>query len=169
MGKSLQVGVTNTQLKDSESISVADTKGDVFGVGSSGSGNIFGKEVGYTVQGNVFNIQVTSALSSKEVKEDLREIISFQTQLPSTVTSKDQNKKDVPAIVENKETQQKISNVLDDVKKIGEKEGTQIQEIKAGDFQISTKDLYVKDALARGNELSIKVNTITLYNGSIRQ
>ena len=41
-------------------VSITDTKGDVYGVGSSGTGNISGKEVGYTVQGNVINFQITA-------------------------------------------------------------------------------------------------------------
>ena len=35
---------------------ISNTKGDVFGVGNTGSGTITGKEIGYTVNGPVINL-----------------------------------------------------------------------------------------------------------------
>jgi hypothetical protein len=37
------------------------------------------------------------------------------------------------------EAKQQISKVLEDINKISKKEGKEIQEIKAGDLQISTR------------------------------
>lgn len=148
----INFGQTGAEHKDTAtSIGIKDTKGDVFGVGSSGSGNIFGKNVGYIVQENV--ILNISSNDSKEVIDNFRKIFSVQTQLPATVAAKGDHEKDVTNLAEFRETQQNISAVLQEVKQIGKKEGTHIQKIQAGDLQISTDDLFVKDALARGTEL----------------
>ena len=146
-----------TEIEDKKtgpSIDIKDTKGDVIGVGSSGSGNISGKVVDYTVNGNVINLNVNNM--SSEVVKNLKEILSVQTQLPAADSTKEDYKKDVTKFEELKDTQQKITNVLDEVKQIEKKEGTQIRKIKAGDLQISTDDLFVKNALAKGTELYYK-------------
>jgi len=141
------------------SIDIKNMGGDVFGVDASGSGNIFGKEVAYTVNRNVINLNVSNL--SNDVAEKLRKILSAQTQLPSIVATREHykkhtTKKNVTKLEHLRETQQRISNVLNDVKKIGKKEGTQIHKIRAGDLQISKNDLLVKDALTRGTELYYK-------------
>ena len=49
-----ECGQNLTQEKtEANGIDITDTKGDVIGVGIKGTGHIIGKEIGYTVQGNV--------------------------------------------------------------------------------------------------------------------
>jgi len=136
--------------KDSHpSIDIKHTGGDVIGTGLTGSGNISGKKVGYTVNGNVINLHVNNM--SSEVMEDLRNILSVQTQLPANDTTKGDYKKDITKLAQLQVTQQGITNVLDDVKKIEKKEGTKIETIKAGDLEISKNDLLLKEYLLKGN------------------
>lgn len=151
MVKSLRIRYKVKKSNNASSITVGGTKRDAFGIGTSGTGNIFGKEVDYTVNGNVINYHGDNL--SNEVVENLKKILSVQTELLTTIAAKEDYKKDVTKLEELKETQKKITNVLDDVKQIEMKEGTHIREIKAGDFQISRDDLFVKDFLTKGNEL----------------
>ena len=60
------------------SIGVTNTKGDVFGAGFTGSGNITGKEVDYTVNGTVINLHITGNVS-KEVLDNLQKIMAVPT------------------------------------------------------------------------------------------
>jgi tetratricopeptide (TPR) repeat protein len=142
--------------RDTQSIGITDTKGDVFGAGVSGSGNIIGKEVGYTVQGNIINLHIDSV--SNEVIEGLRNILTIPTQIEQISTIKNErNTKEI----ENKSyktmvAKQQISQVLEDVKKVEEKEGTQIQEIKAGELQISRNELLLTQYILKGNEYYYK-------------
>ena len=122
-------------MNGGSSIAIRGTNEDVFGIGTSGTGNIIGREIEYTVSGNVINLHVND-LSRGEM-EDLRKIMSVQTQLPPTDDTKDDHKQDVIATTQFNETQQNITNILDEVKKIEKKEEIQIQRITAGDLQIS--------------------------------
>jgi hypothetical protein len=99
------------------SIDIKGSGGDVFGVGSRGSGNIFGKEVGYTVQGNVINLAITGD-TSKVVLDNLQKIMTISTQveqadltegtIPSKVDIKNNRK-----LKESSNTQQQIRNKIE--------------------------------------------------------
>ena len=135
-------------------MSIIDTKGDVFGAGVSGSANIIGKEIGYTVQGNVINLQISGAVSN-EVLQTLQKIMTVPTQVDSTISTGGREYNDKEMKEKQKavaEAKQQISQTLEDVNKISEREGKEIQEIKAGDLQISTKELLLKEIILKGNE-----------------
>ena len=140
--------------RDTQSTSITDTKGDVFGAGVSGTGHIIGKEIGYTVQGNVINLQISGGISN-EVLQTLQKIMTIPTQVDSTISvgGREYNDKEIKekqeAVVEAK---QQTRQVLEDINKISKKEGKEIQEIKAGDLQISTKELLLKEIMLKGNE-----------------
>jgi tetratricopeptide (TPR) repeat protein len=135
-------------------VSITDTGGDVYGTDVSGTGNIIGKEVGYTVQGNVINLQISGRVSN-EVLQSLQKMIAVPTQVESAISgggreySNKEIKEKQEAAVEAK---QQISQVLEDINKIAEKEGKGIQEIKAGDLHVSTKELSLNEIMLKGNE-----------------
>jgi tetratricopeptide (TPR) repeat protein len=135
-------------------VSIHETTGDVIGTGVSGSGHFIGKEIGYTVQGNVINLHISGGVSN-EVLQTLQKMTTVPTQVDSTLSvgGREYNNKEVKekqeAVVE---TKQQISQVLEDVNKISRREGKEIQEIKAGDLHISTKELSVNEINLKGNE-----------------
>ena len=49
-------------------------------------------------------------------------------------------------------TKQQISQILEEVNRIGKEKGTEIEEIKAGEIQISTNELALKEIILKGNE-----------------
>jgi tetratricopeptide (TPR) repeat protein len=132
-------------------IGIQHTEGDVFGAGFRGSGNIIGKEVSYTVQGNVYNI----INSPPEVQEEFRKINTISTQLDiaqyhgAITTEVDKNiekKQEVAA------TRQVAYEFLGEIDRIEKEKGTEIKEIKVGETQISKNELYLKEIILKGNE-----------------
>ena len=67
-------------------VSITDTGRDVIGTDVSGTGHIIGKEIGYTVQGNVINLHISGGLSN-EVLQTLQKMITIPTQLDSTISA----------------------------------------------------------------------------------
>jgi tetratricopeptide (TPR) repeat protein len=134
-----------------DSIYVDDIDGDVIGIGVKGTGNFIGKEIRYTVRGNVINLHVNEI--STQVMDTLKKTMLSETQLPMITDSKDENKKDGVNLTHITQTQETITNVLNDVKKIEKKEGMEIQKIEVGDLKILTKDLLIKNALAKATVL----------------
>jgi tetratricopeptide (TPR) repeat protein len=154
-GTNLQGLSANT--KSATSANISNTSGDVLGTGLTGSGNIIGKEVGYTVQGNVLNIQniQISSNESRDIIDTLQRMMTVPTQVEQasgTITDKLLKAK----LEESETAQQQINTILNDVNSIGKKEGTDIQQIKAGDFQISRNELSLKEIILKGNEYFYK-------------
>jgi tetratricopeptide (TPR) repeat protein len=145
---------------------INETKGDIIGTGFSGSGNIVGKEVAYCIQGNVLNFNISGESSiSKEFIEQLQKMVTVSTQLESPTSSGQSTRQDnLIKLKETSTTKQQITNILDEVNIIEKKEGTSIQEIKAGNLQISRKELSLKDIILKGNEHIYKKE----YSGAIR-
>lgn len=133
------------------STEIHGTQGDVIGTEASGAGNIIGREIGYTVQGNIINLHVNRL--STEAIENLRKMMSFETQLPTMTDSKVETKRDVVNLSEMRQTQERINKVLNDVKVIEKKEGREIHKIEAGDLHLFTKDLLIKNVLAKATML----------------
>jgi tetratricopeptide (TPR) repeat protein len=123
-------------------------------IGSTGKGNIIGKEVGYTLNGNVLDIQLSDNIL-REAVDNLQRIISISSQIEQTSTISNDSifikNKDVK-IQESTSSQQQIENVLNELDKIEEKAQTKIQQIKVGDLQISKPDLSLKEIILKGNE-----------------
>jgi tetratricopeptide (TPR) repeat protein len=137
-------------------INIKDAK-DVIGPGSSGTGNIFGKEVHYTVQGSVINIHIDNP--SSEVLEALRNVISVPINKNLISESNDYTQ-------EVRVATKQINQVLDDVKRLAEKEGTQIEEIKAGGLRVSTSDLWYNKGLVLDKQGNLE-QAITSYDKAI--
>jgi tetratricopeptide (TPR) repeat protein len=152
LGQMVPSGVARDDKNSSNGINA--TKGDIIGTGFSGSGNIVGKEVAYSIQGNVLNFNISGESSiSKEFIEQLQKMVDVPTQLESPTSSGQSTRQDnLIKLKETSTTKEQISNVLDEVNTIEKKEGTSIQEIKAGDLQISRKELSLKDIILKGNE-----------------
>jgi tetratricopeptide (TPR) repeat protein len=80
-------------------------------------------------------------------------MVTVSTQLESPTSSGQSTRQDnFIKLKETSTTKEQISNVLDEVNIIEKKEGTSIQVIKAGDLQISRKELSLKDIILKGNE-----------------
>ena len=151
-------------------VSIDETRGDVIGTGVSGTGHIIGKEVGYTVQGNVINLHISGGVSN-EVLQTLQKMMTVPTQVESTtsVGGKEYNDKEIKEKQEAvAEAQHQTSQVLEDIIKISKKEGKEIQEIKAGDLQISTKSFHQTKLFLKVMSTTIKKNSMMLYLGMIR-
>lgn len=138
-------------ISSTHSVDIQDVQGDVIGGGAGGTGNFIGREIGYAVQGNIINLHVNKL--STEVIENLRKMMSFKTQLPTMADSKEEKKRDAVNLDEIRQTQERITKVLNDVKDIEKKEGREIEKIEVGDYHLLTKDLLVKNALAKATML----------------
>jgi tetratricopeptide (TPR) repeat protein len=160
-GANLQA-VSEDRKSDVVTMGISDTKGDVLGAGLTGSGNIIGKEVGYTVQGNYINLQISTM--SKEVLDGLQKIIAVPTQVDQTLSKDTSTTNQDNVEKESSDAQKQIKNVLEEVSKIEQKTGIEIQGIKAGDLQISKNELSSKEYILKGNEHSYKKE----YNEAIR-
>jgi hypothetical protein len=129
---------------------IKDTKGGVSGVGFSGNRNIIDTELGgYTVQGNVIHLHLNSL--STEV---LEKIMKAPTQLDTfsiyDKSSSNEYNRDIKKAEEITEISRQASQFLDEISRIEEKEGTPIQGIRAGDFQISRTKLSLREILLKG-------------------
>ena len=65
-------------------IGISDVKGDLIGTDVHGSGNFIGKEIHYTVKGNVFHI---TSLSEESIQH-LKKIIEINTMISSESSNK---------------------------------------------------------------------------------
>jgi tetratricopeptide (TPR) repeat protein len=133
-------------VRDTHSIGI-HTKGDVFGIGTSGSGNIIAQEA--NIQGGVINL----INPSKEAVEVLVGIKRAKTQLD--ITSKEDIEDEHKVIEKTQEVmaeKQQVSQVLEEIDKIGKERGVQIQEIRAENIEISRKELLLKEYILKGNE-----------------
>src|SRR5207244_7658023 len=109
------VGATPRDDNKNNSIGIQETKGDILGTGFSGSGNVTGKGVTYTVQGNVLNFNISESIS-KEFIEQLQKMLAVPTQLESQTSSSQSNREDnMIKLEETSDKKQQISNVLDEV------------------------------------------------------
>ena len=153
-------------------VSIHDTTGDIIGTDVTGSGNFIGKEIGYTVQGNVINLHISGGVSN-EVLQTLQKMTTVPTQLDSPISgggreySNKEIKEKQEAVVE---TKQQINQVLEEVNKIAKKEGKEIQEIKAGDLHISTEELSINEIILKGIEHAYKkeyYDAISWYDKAI--
>jgi tetratricopeptide (TPR) repeat protein len=147
-GADLQLASGTTAGADSTNIS--NTQGGVFGTGITGSGTITGKEISYTVQGNVINLQISGDVS-REVLDTLQRIVAVPTQV-------NEEAKHIHRYSGNPEAEksiiahQQIQTILNEVNNIEKNTGTQIQEIKVGNLQISRNELLLKKVILKGNE-----------------
>jgi tetratricopeptide (TPR) repeat protein len=111
---------------NTQSIGVHDTGGDVLGTAISGSGNIIAKDT----KGNIFNFYIQN-LSF----EQLQNIITSSLEISPAQTA--DNTRRLNNVIQ---TKQQAGQMLEEIKKIEEKKGTEIQEIKVGEVHISKND-----------------------------
>ena len=126
---------------DKTSVDISQIHGDVIGVGVTGSDNVIGKNIRYTVnKGNVIQIINPS-------REFLGHLENIQTTLTDISSDKDSdNNKDAKTRQELEIIEKRIDGILEIVKKIDNEKGVQTQELRAGQLQISRVDLLVKRA-----------------------
>jgi hypothetical protein len=139
------------------SIGITDTKGDVLGTDVTGSGNTIAKDI----HGNFIQVQVAGLSYT-----DLQKIIKTPTKVDESydVRTSTEDKNGIKKVQEITTTSQQANKVLDEINRIEEKEGTYIQEIKAGELHISRKELLVKECSLKGNEWYYKKQ----YNEAIK-
>jgi tetratricopeptide (TPR) repeat protein len=155
------------EKEEPNGIDITDTKGDVIGVGITGTGNIIGKNVDYTVQENVIYLNVSGNSSKEIIIDSLQKIINAPTQIEQNSIAKDTvYDKDIKnKIEETNKTQKQITSILQEVDNIEKKEGTQpIEEIRSEEIKISTKWLLLKEHILKGNEYYYKKK----YNNAIQ-
>jgi tetratricopeptide (TPR) repeat protein len=121
-------------------VGIEDVSGDVIGTSVSGIGNFVGKDIHYTVRGNIFNINNPSIDSIEELKKILT--------LPSeTSIDTDSGFKNTSTLHDLRTVEKHIEEILDLLKKTDTKIGTTTKEVKAGEIQISRIDLLLKRAI----------------------
>jgi tetratricopeptide (TPR) repeat protein len=121
-------------------IDISNIEGDVIGTDTSGTGNIVGKDVHYTVTGNVFNINSPSS----EYIQELRRILVVPND-PSVGEISDT--KVASTIHELRTIDKHIEEILDLLRVTDTKRGMATKEIKAGEIAISRVDLLLKRAI----------------------
>jgi tetratricopeptide (TPR) repeat protein len=132
-------------------IDITDTKGDVIGVGITGTGNIIGKEIDYTVKGNVIHLNISGGNISNEIIDSLQKIINMPTQIDQKSLTKDKEY-DNDKLDETNDIQKQITSILQEVDNIEKKEGIKpIEVIKSENLQISMKELLLKVHILKGN------------------
>jgi tetratricopeptide (TPR) repeat protein len=132
---------------------ITDTSGAVIGTGLTGNDNIIGKDIDYTVQGNVINLHFLGDVSN-EVLEKFQKILLTSVQLePISSPNNNIDKENYELTPEEFTTaQNQIHSLLKETQKIENKTGTKIQGIRVGDLQISKNELTWKEIMLKGNE-----------------
>jgi len=150
-GYKLELGEKEVTAK---SFNISNTSGDVLGTGLSGSANLTGKDVGYTLKQNMMNIRVNTL--SNDVMESLQKMTTIPTQVvpeSSAQITNQQDKKYIDKQIENfSETQKQIQSLLEEVDNIEKASGEKIEEVNAGNLRISKDDLLLKEIILKGNE-----------------
>src|SRR4249920_703085 len=123
-----------------DNIEIKNVGGDVIGAGISGTGNFVGREIHYTVRGNVFNIDNPSGEALLELKKVLAQ------KLPRPVDN-DVTTENTKTLNELKNLQERMDEILKLVKSTDDKIGTRTEEIQVADYRISRVDLLVKKAI----------------------
>ena len=77
--------LTQQRSEYDKKVSIHDTRGDVIGTDVSGTGHFIGKELAYTVQGNVINLHISGGVSN-EVLQTLQKLTTVQTQLDTNIS-----------------------------------------------------------------------------------
>ena len=133
------------------STNISETSGDVIGSAISGTGNIIGKEVAYTVSGNVIHLHVEN-ISARELKN----IISRPVQLESKSDVGRQQQHYINTELNAKANEAKVTRemteqVLKDIDQIGAEKGVHIEQIKVEELKVSRTELQLKDIISEGN------------------
>ena len=123
-------------------IDFKDMNGDVIGTGISGTANLVGKDIQYTVTGNVFNISP----SNEPTKELLRRILVVPTEAS---VGKDSGIERANTLQDLRTIEKHIEEILNLLQIADVKIGTTTKEVKAGEIQISR-------ALEQKHELEMK-------------
>jgi tetratricopeptide (TPR) repeat protein len=147
-------------MNTSDSIGIDNTHGDVIGGKVEGIGNIAGKEVSVTIQGNVYNL-------GSELKEHIKEILTSSVRVPK---SEDTHIENAKRIHQAKTAQQNIQQIIRLVKEVEKEAGEKPEEIKAGEYNISANYLMVKNSVLEGNKCYFKreyMNAIARYDEAI--
>ena len=135
---------------------ISGISGDVIGSTTSGIGNIIGKEVTYSVSGNVIHLHVES-ISAQELKDILSRPVQLETkadlgQQPRNIIAElDDTKAN-----EAKVTKEVAEQVLKDIDQIGGEKGVHIEQIRVEELQVSRSQLQLKDITFEGNEYHYK-------------
>jgi tetratricopeptide (TPR) repeat protein len=126
---------------------------------TSGMGNIIGKEVAYSVSGNVINLQVNSI--SAEILQELKDVLSRPVQVetkgdlgqqPHNINTEFNDAKANEARV----TKDTAEQVIKDIDQISREKGVHIEQIKVEELQVSRSELQLKDVIYEGNEYYYK-------------
>jgi tetratricopeptide (TPR) repeat protein len=134
-------------------INIKNVRGDVIGAGVSGTGNFVGKEIHYTVKGNVFNIDNPSVEALQEFKKVLLGPAAIQS-YKDDVT---ENARTLPQL---KSLEGRMDEILKLVKSMDDKLGTNTTEIRVAGFHISRVELLVKRAIVLMEQASLYLNIV---------
>lgn len=125
------------------STEINGVSGDVIGPNTSGMGNIMGKDIAYSVAGNVINIHVNN--DSAEILRILNAIISQPTQLETSLLTNqiDNINTELNNVKANeaKGTKEAAGQLLKDIDEIGKERGVRIDQIRVEELQVSRNDL----------------------------
>ncbi len=122
-------------------IDLNSINGDSIGTDVSGVGNLIGKDIHYTVKGNVFNINSPS----NDFIEALKKILLVQTEEESI--DKHSGVKNPSTIRDLRLIEKNIQQILDLLKITDVQIGTTTREVKAGEIRISRVNLLLKRSI----------------------
>jgi tetratricopeptide (TPR) repeat protein len=149
-------------------INISDTKGNTIGTGIEGTGHFVGKEIGYTVNGNVINLHISgSGNISNELIDSLQKITNASTPIdPKSLIKNTECDKDIKEkLDETNKNRKQITSILQEVDNIEKKERIQpIEVIKAENIEISKQELLFKEYTLKGEECYYKKE----YNEAIQ-
>jgi tetratricopeptide (TPR) repeat protein len=127
-------------LNSNSPVGIEGINGDVIGTSVSGIGNFVGKDIHYTVRGNIFQINNPSIDSIEELKKILK--------LPSESSIDiDSGFKNNSTLRDLRTIEKHIEEILDLLNETDTKIGTTTKKVKAGEIQISRIDLLLKRAI----------------------
>ena len=127
-------------MNSNSPVGIEGINGDVIGTSVSGIGNFVGKDIHYTVRGNIFQINNPSIDSIEELKKILK--------LPSESSIDiDSGFKNNSTLSDLRTIEKHIEEILHLLNETDIKIGTTTKKVKAGEIQISRIDLLLKRAI----------------------
>jgi Putative Zn-dependent protease, contains TPR repeats len=149
-------GTNLQEKKEPNLVTMIETRGDIMGTGFSGNRNISGKDISYSIRGNVLTINL------EELPNDILEKLNRITKMPIQIDTTQRSSNDVEDTRNTNTAQsielakQQISEFLNQLREINAEKGTQIEQINAGEVEISTNELLLKEIILKANEYSYK-------------
>jgi tetratricopeptide (TPR) repeat protein len=145
-----------------------DIGGDLIGAGVEGTGNLVGKEIHYSVQGGIFNINNPSS----ELLQELTKILAVRA---GTSINQDSSLKRSSTLADLRTVEKHIEEILYLLRKVDGKDKAGAKEIIAGELYISRINLLLKRSIVlveqanRYWNVTSKSSDINMYKTKLKE